>query len=142
MSQPDFALALAKHANAEYSWLQMYSDAAGNVNLYVNDWPSSPDDAVLFTPYGGGAPTETMGNPFVFRNPRLQVMIRDPESEDAFDRARELFKFLGQIKETVIGGINFSRVKPVGEPSDIGPDENQRQRVTVNFEVQYKDGLP
>lgn len=133
----DWVMDLARHANTQFVWLKLQSDGAG-ANLFVNDLPDSPDEAVGFFRYGGEAPDELFGNPIVKRNPRMQAMIRDPFSEVSVDRAEQLMKFLGVVTEQQIGDTYFHLVRPVGELTELGPDSARRERVTVNFRVEIR----
>lgn len=127
-------------ATGDLAWLVKSSDNAGTGTLYMYDMPPTPDKAVAVLRYEGRAPTETYGNPMAVRSPRLQVTVRDKISVNAFATADLIMKRMN-VKDTVINGTKYQRIKPVSEPTELGPDSSSRQRVTINFEVSYEDSL-
>lgn len=137
----DFASKL-NSAPAPLDWIKTTSDSGGTETgtLFRYDMPPVPDKAVAVLRYEGRAPDETFGNPVAVRHPRLQVMIRNDDSREAFSIADQIIKFM-QTKDEVINGTKYQRIKPVTEPTELGPDSSGRQRVTVNFEVSYEDSL-
>jgi hypothetical protein len=80
-----------------------------------------------------------MGMPFNVRHPRVQFMIRDPDSNVALDRLTQIMKALGRIRDQDINGTKYQSVSPVGEPEEIGPDSSDRQRASLNMEVSFYD---
>ncbi len=142
MSDP--VLDIAKHLNAgtgDLSWLVRFSDNAGTATLFMLDMPSTPDTAAAIYRYEGGPPKETFGNVVHTRNPRIQIVVRDKFAEVALQKADQIMRYLAPIKDQVINGTTYARIKPVGEPSEIGPDSQGRQRAVVNFAVSYYDSL-
>lgn len=141
----DVAMDLAKYLNAngtDFAWIKMYStDGAVNANTFVNDLPDTPDEAMGVYRYSGASPSETFSNPVHRRKPRVQFMIRHPKSNVALDRAEAIMKYLAQIKDQTINGTKYARVRPVGEPEEVGPDSSKRQRVTLNMEVEFYDSI-
>lgn len=133
----DWVMDLAKWVNVELDWLKMFSDGPG-ANLFVNDMPDSPDKAAGFFRYGGGPPDETFEDEFLIRNPRLQVLVRDPWSEVSIDRSEIIMKLIGSVKEQTIGTTYFHRIKPVGEVTELGPDSSRRERATINYQVSFR----
>lgn len=133
----DWVMDIARYVNTQFEELKMMSEGAG-ANVFVNDMPATPDFAVAFFRYGGGAPSETFSEPFLIRNPRLQVMVRDPYSERSIDWSERIMKIIGSIKEQQIGGTFFHRVKPVGELTELGPDSTKRERATTNYDVSFR----
>ena len=142
----DVALDLARYLNAiedsKFSWIKMYStDGAELANTFVNDLPDSPDEAMGILRYAGAAPSETFSNPLHVRRPRIQFMIRHPKSSVALQRAEDVMKEVAKIKDQVINGTKYAKVKIVGEPEEIGPDSSKRQRASLNIEVEFYDSI-
>jgi len=135
----DFIIKL-NGAPAPLDWLQRTSENLGTGTLYGLDLPPVPDRAVAVLRYEGRAPDETYGNPFAVRHPRLQVTVRDVDSNFCFDTADQIIKYMS-VKDEVINGTKYQRIKPVTEPTELGPDSSGRQRVTINFEVSFEDSL-
>lgn len=142
MSDP--VLDITKYLNegtGDLDWLVRYSDGGGNASLFMLDMPPSPDNAAAIYRYEGGPPKETFGNVVHTRNPRIQIVVRHKFSEEALKRADQIMLYLAPVKDQIINGTRYARIKPVGEPSEIGPDEQGRQRAVVNFAVSYYDSL-
>jgi len=113
----------------------------GAKNLFVSEMPPDPDFAVSVIRYSGSPPTETFGNPLLIRHPRVQVMVRHTTSKDALTVAGDIVKLLCQVKDQVVNGTTYQRIKSQGEPFEIGPDSRNRQRASVNFTVDYYDSV-
>lgn len=139
----DPAMDIAKYINAnsdpDFSWVKMYSTDPTNPTFFVNEFPDDPDEAGAINRYEGQPPTETFGNPFYVRNPRVQIMIRHGWSEVALNRATDIMKLLARVKDQELNGTKYARIKPVGEPFEVGPDTKNRQRASVNMEVSFYD---
>lgn len=114
-------------------------DPSGDGNLFAHKMPPSPDFAVCVQKYEGAAPTETFGNELAVRHPRIQIKVRDTVDIVALDKAEEIMKFLTRVKDQVINGTRYQRIRTVGEPFKIGPDSSEREQVTVNFEASFYD---
>jgi hypothetical protein len=136
----DIAKYLNANESADLAWMKMSSDGPGN-NLFAHEWPDTPTEAVRITNYEGKAPEETFGNPVWKRNPRVQITFRGTRIDVVLKRAEAVFKFLSGVKDQTINGTKYSRIKPVGEPFEIGPDTSDREQVTLNVEVSFHDSL-
>jgi hypothetical protein len=138
----DVAVDIQKYMNDKndgwWADMKMAVDGAGN-NLFAHNMPPVPDFAVSVIHYEGGSSDETFANPLHTRHPRVQVMIRHSLDNIAMDRANDVLKYLVQVKDQVINGTTYARIKNVGEPFELGPDSNNRARAVVNFEVSYYD---
>ena len=137
-------VALTNYLNAgegDLAWLTTSVENPTNATLYKLDMPPSPDSAAAILVYAGKEPDETFTNSLLVRHPRIQITVRDPKSNVALDRAEAILRYLVTVKDQMIGGVRFQRIKPVGEPFELGPDESKRQRAVVNFEVSYYDSI-
>ena len=142
----DAARDIAKHLSARTdSWfgeLQLASESTPETaTLFIHDMPDFPDFAVAVFRYEGRPPDETFANPLQVRNPRVQVMVRHKKSNIALDRAEDIFRYLSQIKDEMVNGTKYQRIKPVGEPFELGPDTKSRQRAVANFETSFYDSV-
>lgn len=136
----DLAGYLNASTDPNFAWLTRSSETPGTTGtLFTHSLPPIPDSVAVIQKYEGAAPTETFGNPFSIRHPRIQVLVRDPDSLQALNRAEQIMKFFGVIKDQVINGTEYSRVRAVGEPFEIGPDSSDREQAVVNFEVSFYD---
>ena len=142
----DVAMDLAKYLNEQtdpkFAWIKMSStDGPTNATTFVNDLPDGPNEALGISRYAGRPPDETFENPMQVRNPRVQFLFRSMQSNTALQRGEDVMKFLARIKDQVINGTKYQRVRPVGEPAEIGPDSSNRQRVVLNMEVSFYDTI-
>lgn len=150
MSDVNIPLELAQYLNSSNSeklgWLVMYSDNptpdATPATLYYAAEPPIPDAVMVIQKYEGAAPDETFGNPLQVRKPRIQIKVRDSDDGDlALSRCNDAMEFLCTVKDETINGIRYQRIRPVGEPFEIGPDESDRPQAVVNLEVFYYDSV-
>jgi hypothetical protein len=115
---------------------KMAADGAGN-NLFVHDWPDVPDVAARIVQYEGGPPTEVFGKPLYLRHPRIQVTVRGPKSSTVLSYVEDIYTFLNGITDLIYEGTHYSKIKGVGEPFEIGPDNSDREQAVANFSVDY-----
>ena len=107
-------------------------------SLFLGRQPAAPDDCTTIFEYEGRAPAETFGAAATAIDyPRLQVMCRAGRDDypGARDRAVTIRAFLGAITDETISGVRILRIRPNGSVLPLGPDENDRPIVVVNFEV-------
>jgi hypothetical protein len=107
-------------------------------NLFRYNMPDSPDIAVALYQYDGEAPSQTMGDPLVWEKPRLQVLVRHPDSvtEAMETYMYPIWRFLASIKGQNVNGVFIHKISPVGSPSEIGPDSAGRERLSANFSIE------
>ena len=133
---------VASLLDAEFDWLLLPSNAGigQTANLFLLSLPDSPDSAVALYQYSGEPSLETMSNSSAVERPRLQVLVRDPEVDVAYKRAQKIFNYLRSdaFKGVSINGVFYHKITPVSSPGDIGPDTDNRHRVTTNYSV-WKD---
>lgn len=141
MTEPDPAMDIAIYLNTEFDELKMVSDSATQNNLFVQNMPPDPDFAVSVIGYEGGPADETFSNPLHTRHPRVQVMVRHPDSYDAMQLAGRILRYLTQVKDQSLNGTVYGRIKNVGEAFEIGPDSSNRERAVVNFAVSFYDSV-
>jgi hypothetical protein len=139
----DAPMDIAKYLNAqtgpEFTWIKTYSTDGANATFFVNDFPDGPQEAGVIYRYEGEPPSQTFSNPFHVRNPRVQIIVRHPQSEIALERVENIMKLLARVKDEVLNGTLYQRIEPVGEPFEIGPDPSNRQRAAVNMKVSFYD---
>lgn len=137
----DIAKFLSANETAPMTWLKMKSESATGNNLFVNDWPDTPDEACRLVRYEGGPPDETFSNELHTRHPRVQITIRGKLSNVILDRAEAIMKVLSVVKDQTINGTVYQRIKAVGEPFEIGPDKSNRQQAVLNVEASFYDSI-
>lgn len=140
MSDPAFDIVKYLSAKEDGWWveLKMASESSSSQStIFVHSMPDAPDFAVAAMRYEGRGADETFSNPLHTRHPRVQVMVRHPSSKASLERADEIFVYLNAVKDQVINGTKYQRIKGQGEASELGPDPQGRQRAVINFEVSY-----
>lgn len=130
--------------DAQFSWLTLPSNTVGSTpgSLFLQELPDGgQDDAVAIYQYGGEDNEEALGNNALYEKPRLQVLVRAVKLEDAFSRSYLIMKFLRTQASVTIGGVRYLKIRPLGTPAEIGPDPQDRQRVSLNYSV-WKEFSP
>jgi len=120
------------------NYLQAQGHGTLGTNLYLGRMPSSPDVCVGVFEYEGGLPDETFGAAATaIDRPRIQIMCRAGRDDypTARDKAHTLRALVGAITDTTLSGIRIMRIRPVGSVNPLGPDQNDRPLVSVNFEA-------
>lgn len=129
---------------ANLSWVTLAADAPdGQGNIFAHKMAPIPDFAVSIQVYSGRfqQSNETFTLPLAIRNPRLQVMVRDFDNVEALAKCEEVLRLLAVVKDQTINGTYYLRIKSVGEPFELGPDAENRQRAVINFEASFTDAL-
>jgi hypothetical protein len=103
--------------------------------IYKDQTPPTPD--TVTTVYGqlGSAPTYTMRNPHVLEEPRVQVVCRSVDLQEAHINARSAYGLLSGIRNRVVNGVTYHWVQAVQEPVLIGRDQNARFTVACNYNI-------
>lgn len=119
----------------QFSWLLLPSTAVAPEvgNLTYEEMPEDPDQAVSLAQYDGGEPMRTMGTT-MYENLRLQILIRDPQTEVAKQRLYDIWLFLERYNVT-INATNYAVIEALGSPIEVGPDAKDRQRFSQNYRV-------
>lgn len=120
------------------TYLQTQGQGTLGTNLFLGRMPSSPDVCVGVFEYEGAIPSETFGNAATaIDRPRVQVLVRAGRDDypTARNQARTIRGILGAVTQTTLSGITVLRIRPTGSVNPLGPDENDRPMISVNFEV-------
>ncbi|MFE9742960.1 minor capsid protein [Streptomyces sp. NPDC006477] len=122
----------------QFDWLIRPSSATGNEegNLFEDALPDTPDFAVGLYEYGGSAPSQTLGNRNPTERPRLQVLVRHLETEDAKAFAKQIMRYLITINDQVLSGVRYVKISAASNVSIIGTDSENRHRYSANYEVE------
>ena len=105
--------------------------------LFAGGFPLAIEaEGVALLESSGLAPLETHDDKGVAYEQRgLQVLSRALDYNRAALLIRQAFDALVPLKNVVIGATDFLAVVPRQSPFHIGPDENERQMFSVNFDV-------
>jgi hypothetical protein len=115
---------------------KMASQGAATPNLFLSGWRDSPDLALVLYQYAGQQPMYMMGGGVQsIEYPRLQLVVRAAQYQDAMDWAYKFWKLLGTIGNQTLSGTKWLRVMALDGPQSLTPDDKNRQRIAANFEV-------
>lgn len=120
------------------TYLEAQGQGTQGTNIFLGRMPTSPDACVTVYEYGGASPLFTMGAAATaVDRPSIQVMCRAGRDDypAARDKAQSIRALLGAVTGATLSGISVLRIAPIGSVNPIGPDENDRPLVTVNFQV-------
>lgn len=105
-------------------------------DLFVSFQPSEPDDCITIYDTGGYAPDIDVP----LRDPTCQVLVRSADYPVAMERAQAVFNLLHAKANYALGGAWIYLSKAEHEPTPIGPDENGRPEITLNFHFKIRRG--
>jgi hypothetical protein len=119
-------------------WLIRPEEAPDGVegNLFENNLPDTPDLAVGLYEYGGAAPRQTLGNQNPTENPRIQVLVRHFNVEEALGRSKQIMRFLITINDQELSGVRYIKISAASGPGGLGSDSENRHRFSTNFQVE------
>lgn len=105
-------------------------------DLFVSFQPPTPDECVSVYDTGGYAPDVEVP----LRDPTFQVLCRAPDYPVAMAKAQAVFDLLHAKSNYQLGSswVYLSRAEQ--EPTPLGPDENGRHEVSVNFHFKTREG--
>lgn len=103
-------------------------------DLFYARMPDQPDDAVCLYEYAGRAPTYVHSG-LSYTSPGLQVVVRSKSYATAKAKIENIFTVLQGLTNITVGDKTYLRVDPQQSPFPMGPDENERHRLAVNFNV-------
>lgn len=120
------------------NYLEAQGQGIQGTNLFLGRMPTAPDACVTVYEYGGQGPQFTFGAAATaIDRPSIQVMCRASRDDypTARDKAQSIRSLLGAVTGQTLSGMYVLRIAPLGSVNPIGPDENDRPLVTVNFQV-------
>lgn len=120
------------------NWLTRPEDAVDSLtgNLFEQNLPNEPDNAVGLYEYGGAAPRQTLGNKNPTENPRLQVLVRHTNVETALQWSKLIMHFLITINDQELSGVKYVKISAASGPGGLGTDSEDRHRYSTNFQVE------
>lgn len=123
---------------AHFDWLLRPEDAVNSLdgNLFEQNLPNEPDNAVGLYEYGGAAPRQTLGNRNPTENPRLQVLVRHVEVETALQWSKLIMHYLITINDQELSGVRYIKISAASGPGGLGTDSEDRHRYSTNFQVE------
>jgi hypothetical protein len=113
-------------------------------NVFLGILPASaPDACILLTEYQGAGSIRTSGG-VAIEQPRLQILIRDTDYQEARKTSEEIYRLLdGQMNET-INGVRYQKIEAQAPPSILdrlgNVDQGERYRIVTNFAIMKELG--
>jgi hypothetical protein len=111
-----------------------YLRTHGVSSLFLSRMPDAPDDVVCLYEYGGPAP-EFGHDGQQWENPRLQAVARSKQYVNARSAAQNVYNLLNGKSNPVFGGVPYLKCLAMQSPFPLLPDQNDRHRIVVNFEL-------
>jgi hypothetical protein len=118
------------------SGLGVYDPVGITSSIYIHELPPAPAVALSVKAYGAAPP-----GPYLFdatlptwENPRVQIMVRDPDADAGFARCYAAWKALIGLSDVALGGIHYFKVRSVIGPIDLSRDDNNNWLSTCSVE--------
>ena len=103
-------------------------------DLFVGQLPPEPDTCVAVTDSGGFEPDNGLVN--FYHRPTIQVFSRSADYDTAYANLESIRDYLHRLTNTtVVGSAKYIAVFVLGEPFNLGEDENNNFRFTLNFSI-------
>lgn len=118
------------------NFLQAHGFGQIGQDLFVSFQPPEPDDCITVYDTGGYAPDIEVP----LRDPTCQVLVRSTDYPVAMERAQGIYNLLHAKSNFAIGGYWVYLARAEHEPTPIGPDENGRPEITLNFHFKIRRG--
>jgi len=101
--------------------------------------PEEPHSLVAIIPYGGPGPLRTHSGTDR-RWPRIQIVSRDFDPEQAYQKAEDIRAVFVAFPQQQIGDIVYEAIIPLSEPQPLARDVHGRTVVAINYEVRWHLG--
>lgn len=111
-----------------------YQPAGNAGDCYLETMPSTPDEVVVLTLYGGGEADSRLP----YDEPRLQVRVRGTAVRKvSYDRAQLIYDELtGLGPVTLPDGTRLLLAYALQTPASMGLDSNGRHEHTTNYQLE------
>lgn len=106
--------------------------------IYLNNLPSTPDDALCIRETGGFAGNLKHG----YDDPTVQITLRGVTQETVASRAQDVYDLLHGLRSMrlVEGGMWIVDCESIGgPPAFIRQDENRRYEYVLNFRLHIRN---
>ena len=106
-------------------------------DLFVNDLPSSPDNAIAVFEYGGSGSAKGMGSDaHPLENSAVQIVVRNCDASQAQATAYAIFTAFDQLVTVTINSNAYSSLEPMQPPFLLERDASARVIFAFNMETQ------
>jgi hypothetical protein len=102
----------------------------------VSEIPDEPLEVVVLHETPGPAPAFVHGHigP-AYEYPRLRIVVRSDEYDQAYDRSFAIYKLLGSVVNLDINGVRYLRISPMGSPAQAQRDGNDNVLMMCDYQV-------
>jgi Bacteriophage minor capsid protein len=112
-----------------------YLASNGITDIYKSKMPDEPDSAVCLYEYGGFGP-RIAHDGIAWRNPAIQVVVRDKSYQTARNQIHSIYFLLFDLLNTEIGATRVLHATPIQEPFNLGAEDSRgRIRLVCNFDM-------
>lgn len=112
--------------------------STGNLQLSIMD-DTMPNTVVVLYETGGSGTAYTFstgaGVARAYEQPTIQVLSRSTSYQTARNNAGNIYDLLDGLSNTTMTGVTYLSIEAAQPPFSIGRDENNRHRVSVNFNI-------
>lgn len=126
------------HALAEYFGTQGLGVWAAQTGWAISAArePATPDTTITVYDTPGRAPALYEEN---LRRPSVQVRVRARSYPDAYTKFNDIVDALHAIIDQTIDGVAYVGVWMSSDIQSLGPDDNERFRLTANFQIMRQE---
>ncbi len=117
------------------AYLQTEGVGTVGTDLFWNLMPDQPDAVTVVREYGGLAPVVTHDDA-VYERPRIQITCRAQTYAEARAQAERCWDALRRVRNRTIAGTRYLAITPLGPVFPIRRDDDQREFIGLNAEVQ------
>ena len=105
-------------------------------DLFVNRMPETPDVCTSVYEYGGRPTDFAMGSSVAVEHPSLQVAVRNPDAEAAYEAIYAIYKRLDGHMGGTVNGTTYFLMTALQPPFKL--DEDVSNRVTFAFNLHVR----
>ena len=109
-------------------------DGPGTRDVFQFYMRDKPDAGVLIS-QGGGLSAQRSHDLRSIMNPGVVIVVRDPVFTTGQQRAQDIYDALLEISNTASNGNRLVGANPVGDITEVGRDESDRFKWSMNFVI-------
>lgn len=109
---------------------------AKNADVFQSTLEDEPDNAILIKEGGGQGASRTLDGRRIL-NPGIMIIVRRQADQynEGYDLAHRIYDAMLDLANTAIEGRAYIGLAPLGDVSELGRDERDRWKWSMNFVV-------
>jgi len=117
-------------------WLAIHGEGVKGASIFQGEMPEAPDDSILLREGGGAGPTRSMDNRRLQRI-GITIIVRGARDQlvQTNEKTRRVYDLMLDLMHTAINGTRYVGTQPLGDIADLGRDELDRWKFSMNFLV-------